>query len=108
MVNVPSSAAFFGLKVPDLAESTLGPLVRAGSAVFTVVMEGMTEREYPADYEPPASNSVAFRDQMVRRGIELRRGLDYLETRDDIDARAHRLRRHQLGRRVAPPVRRHR
>lgn len=85
MVYVPSVMAFFGSSVPAQAESTLGPLVRAGRAMFTVVMEGMTERAYPADYVPPATNSAAFRDQMVRRAIELRLGLDYLETRDNID-----------------------
>ncbi|HSK18273.1 MAG TPA: SUMF1/EgtB/PvdO family nonheme iron enzyme [Longimicrobiales bacterium] len=88
VVNVPSSAAFFGNNVADLAEEALGPLVRAGDAVFTVVMKGMTERAFPPDFERPATNSVAFRDQMVLHATELRLGLDYLETRDDIDAGA--------------------
>jgi formylglycine-generating enzyme required for sulfatase activity len=88
IVFVPSSAAFFGNHVGDLAEETLGPLVRAGRALFTVVMSGMTEREFPADWERPAPASVAFRDLMVRQATELRLGLDYLETRDDIDSGA--------------------
>jgi eukaryotic-like serine/threonine-protein kinase len=88
MVYVPNSTAFFGNHVGASAEDVLGPLVRAGRALFTVVMEGMTEREYPAGHEWPAPNSVAFRDQMVRRATELRLGLDYLETRHDIDAGA--------------------
>jgi eukaryotic-like serine/threonine-protein kinase len=88
LVYVPNSAAFLGNYVGASAEDVLGPLVRAGRALFTVVMEGMTEREYPAGHEWPATNSVAFRDQMVRRATELRVGLDYLETRDDIDTGA--------------------
>jgi eukaryotic-like serine/threonine-protein kinase len=88
MVYVPGSDALWGNNVATIAEEAVGPLVRSGRALFAVVMEGMTEREYPADFAVPASNSVAFRDQMVRRATELRTGLDYLETRADIDAGA--------------------
>jgi len=88
IVNVPSSAAFFGNNLANLAEESLGPLIRAGRAVFTVVMKGMTERPFSADFERPGSNTVAFRDLMVLHATELRLGLDYLETRDDIDTGA--------------------
>jgi formylglycine-generating enzyme required for sulfatase activity/dienelactone hydrolase len=88
LVHVPSTSAFVGNNVADLAVESLGPLVRAGRAVFTVVMMGMTERPFPPDFERPAPNSVAFRDQMVLHATELRLGLDYLETRDDIDTGA--------------------
>lgn len=88
LVYVPSSAAFFGNNSAALAERDLAPLIRAGRAVFTVVMKGMTEREYPPGHESPRTNSVAFRDEMVLRAIELRLGLDYLATRDDIDTDA--------------------
>jgi eukaryotic-like serine/threonine-protein kinase len=86
LVYVPSSLAFLGVSLATIVENELGPLIRGGRAVFAVVMEGMTEREYPQSFEQPATSSVAFRDQMVRRATELRLGLDYLETRDDIDA----------------------
>ena len=88
MVYVPSSAAFFASPVPILAEQELGPLIRGGRAVFTIVMKGMIERESPPDYQRPAPNSVAFRDEMVANATELRLGLDYLATRDDIDMNA--------------------
>jgi eukaryotic-like serine/threonine-protein kinase len=84
IVYVPGIDTFFGITVTESAEWLLGPLVRAGRALFVVVMEGMAERERPPDYEQPAPNSVRFRDQMVRHATELRIGLDYLETRDDI------------------------
>jgi eukaryotic-like serine/threonine-protein kinase len=88
MVYVPHSGAFFGDSVAAQATDILGPLVRAGRALFTVVMDGMTEREYPAGTTPPATQSVAFRDQMVRHATELRLGLDYLDTRTDVDMSA--------------------
>ena len=88
MVYVPSSAAFFASGLPLLAENELGPLIRGGRALFTVVMKGMIEREYPPGYEQPRPNSVAFRDAMVQNATELRLGLDYLATRDEIDMSA--------------------
>jgi eukaryotic-like serine/threonine-protein kinase len=88
MVFVPAADVLYGNNVAAQAEAMLGPLVRAGRALFTVVMEGMTEREYPADFQHPETSSVAFRDQMIRRATELRTGMDYLETREDITAAA--------------------
>jgi dienelactone hydrolase len=88
LVYVPSRGALLGNPLPILAEEDLGAFVRAGRAAFTVVMKGMTEREYPAGYEQPVSNTVAFRDEMVLHATELRLGLDYLATRDDIDMNA--------------------
>jgi eukaryotic-like serine/threonine-protein kinase len=85
IVYVPSSAAFLGASVPVLAEHDFGALVRGGRALFVVVMKGMTGRAFPPEYERPEPNSVAFRDLMVRHATELRMGLDYLETRQEID-----------------------
>jgi pimeloyl-ACP methyl ester carboxylesterase len=88
IVYVPSSVAFFGNNVAYLAVEALGPLVRAGRAMFTVVMKGMTERPFPSEYERPATYSLAFRDLMVLQATEMRLGMDYLESRPDIDAAA--------------------
>lgn len=85
IVFVPSSSVFSGEAVYDAAEHLLGPLVQSGRAMFAVVMKGMTEREWGPGYQRPARDSVRFREQMIRRATELRLGLDYLETRDDID-----------------------
>jgi eukaryotic-like serine/threonine-protein kinase len=87
-IFVPGSDVFFGVTVPDATEWLLAPVIRAGRAVFAVVMEGMTERPYPPDTPRPEPATVRFRDQMVRHATELRMGLDYLETRADIDANA--------------------
>ena len=45
----------------------------------------MTERAWDSDRIRPATDSVQFRDEMVHHATELRMGIDYLETRDEID-----------------------
>jgi pimeloyl-ACP methyl ester carboxylesterase len=55
--------------------------------VFAIVFKGSAERAFGAGWEPPAPPTVRFRDLMVLHGTEMRRAVDYLETRDDIDKR---------------------
>jgi hypothetical protein len=85
LVFVPGASVFVVETAASASEWALGPLIRSGRAVFTVVLEGMIERPFEPGYVLPDPSSVAFRDQMVSHEIELRRGLDYLETRSDID-----------------------
>ena len=66
-------------------EWILSPVIRSGRAVFAVILKGMVGRERPPGWTPPDPPSVAFRDLMVLHATEMRRGIDYLETRDDID-----------------------
>ena len=88
MVYVCSSAAFTQVRtVPEEVEWAVGPNIRAGRAVLAIVFKGMAERGYGPGWEPPAPISVRFRDLMVLHATELRRGVDYLATRDDIDMR---------------------
>ncbi len=82
---VPAFHAFFGDPIYEQLEWFLAPIIRSGRAAFTVVMDGMVERPWPPGQTPPAPPTVGFRDLMVRHATELRLGLDYLETRDDID-----------------------
>ena len=63
----------------------MGPFVRAGRAAFGVVVEGYIERLRPANVVPPSPNTVEFTERTAWRLTDLRRGLDYLETRADID-----------------------
>ncbi len=86
LVYVPGSNTFFGTPVSEDAEWLLGPHIKAGRAVFTVVLDGMTEREWPPGASFPEPSSVRFRDLMVLHATELGHGLDYLETRPDIDS----------------------
>ena len=50
------------------------------------MLNGYTERERPAGYVAPAFGTVEYREQLIANLTDLRRGLDYLETRPDIDA----------------------
>ena len=85
LVFVPGASVFFGAGVAEVAEWLLAPMVRSGRAVFSVVMAGMTERPFPPGFQPPEPHTARFRDLMVHHATELRMGLDYLETRDDVD-----------------------
>lgn len=65
----------------------LTPYIRAGRAVFTVVFKGFKERERPPGYVEPQVTSVKRREEFVNKATDLRRGLDYLATRAEIDIR---------------------
>jgi len=71
--------------LPDSIESRLSPFIRGGRAIFSVVLEGYVGRPRPPGFEQPDSRSDEFVDYVVRRVTELRRGLDYIETRPDLD-----------------------
>jgi formylglycine-generating enzyme required for sulfatase activity len=85
MVFVPSSGAFFMETVPEALEWAIGPLIQGGRAALGVVMKGMLERDFPPDYTPPPPPSVEFRNLMVLHATELRLGMDYALSRDDVD-----------------------
>jgi formylglycine-generating enzyme required for sulfatase activity len=85
MAFVPGSGAFFMETLPEAVEWTVGPVIQAGRAALAVVMTGMLEREFPPDFTPPPPPSVEFRDLMVLQATELRLGMDYAESRGDVD-----------------------
>ena len=72
------------LPLPDSVEMFIAPIIKSGRAVFTVVLKGYIQRPFPAGFAPPDESSVEFRRQMVNWVTDLRRGLDYLETREDL------------------------
>ena len=83
---LPPGDVVNGLRfLPDSVEMFLTPLIKSGRAVFTVVLKGYNERPLADDYVPPKRNLVEFRKQAVNWMTDLQRGLDYLETREDID-----------------------
>jgi hypothetical protein len=63
----------------------MAPFVRAGRAVFGVVLEGYIERLPPEGSVRPANTTVEFAELTINRITDLRRGLDYLESRSDVD-----------------------
>ncbi|MCG8468379.1 MAG: SUMF1/EgtB/PvdO family nonheme iron enzyme [Gemmatimonadetes bacterium] len=85
MVLVPNTSAFFVDRVDEQLEWLLGANIRSGRAAFAPVLHGMVERQWPSGTTFPASNTVDFRNLMVRHATELSISLDYLESRDDID-----------------------
>ena len=71
--------------LPDVMDSNLAPFVKSGRAVFGVVLKGYSERLRPDSYINPEPTTVEYRDKIVNWITDLRRGLDYLETRNDVD-----------------------
>jgi hypothetical protein len=71
--------------LPRSVEIHMAPFIKSGRAVFAVVLKGYLERDWPANYTEPSPANVEYRDQVVNWITDLRRGLDYLEIRSDID-----------------------
>jgi formylglycine-generating enzyme required for sulfatase activity len=71
--------------LPDSMDDRMAPFVRSGRAAFGVVLEGYIERLRPAGFVRPPIATVEFADLVVDRVTDLRRGLDYLATRTDVD-----------------------
>jgi serine/threonine protein kinase len=85
---VPGSGAYNGVPPNDFVESgRLAPLVKAGRAIFLVALPGYFGRERPAGQRWPDNTSVGFRERAVGEATDERRGLDYLETRPELDLR---------------------
>jgi len=85
MIYVPGLGVFMGRNVTQGLESTIGPQIKSGRAALAVVLKGTTERDWEPDRTQPAPSSVQFREEMVLHATELRMGIDYLESRSDID-----------------------
>jgi hypothetical protein len=66
-------------------EDRLAPFIKSGRAAFGVVINDYIERLRPQGYVPPDLNSLEFRERSVNWVTDVRRGLDYLETRNEID-----------------------
>lgn len=83
---VPGDDVFYGRPVPEYIETLLGPYIKSGRAVFGVVLKGYIERKEQVRPTSINETTVKYREHMVNWATDLRRGLDYLETRDDIDS----------------------
>jgi formylglycine-generating enzyme required for sulfatase activity len=82
---VPGSNVFNASTVPEETERIVGPHVKAGRAVLAVVLKGMRGRPWDPGRAAPTPSSVQFRQELVLHATELRRALDYLETRPELD-----------------------
>ncbi|HUP35211.1 MAG TPA: protein kinase [Candidatus Limnocylindria bacterium] len=72
--------------LPHTIEVQLAPLIRGGRAVFSVELEGFLGRPRPAGWVPPDYGQEEWVEYNIVSVTEIRRGLDYLETRPDVDA----------------------
>ena len=83
---VPGSNVYRGEPVSSIAEgSRLASIVKAGRALFIVVLPGYPGREWPMGFRRPDGKTVAFRQRAVGESVDMRRGIDYLETRKEVD-----------------------
>lgn len=83
----PAGDVYSGWRtLPHSVEIMLAPVIRSGRAVFSVVMPGFIGRPRAPGFVLPDSRSAEFADYTEQRIREFRRGLDYLETRADIDS----------------------
>jgi len=83
---VPPGDVVRGLRsLPDSIEMFAAPFIKSGRAVFAVVLKGYVLRPFPPNYALPDNSTVEFRKQMVNWITDLRRGVDYLETREDLN-----------------------
>lgn len=84
---LPAGDVYGGyITIAESVEMILTPHIKSGRAVFAVVIKGFKQREHPADRVFPSYKSVKHREEIVENLIDQRRGLDYLETRGDIDS----------------------
>ena len=66
-------------------DERMAPYIKSGRAVFGVVLKGYIERLRPPGEQLPDASTVEYHEAIVARITDLRRGLDYLETRADLD-----------------------
>jgi hypothetical protein len=84
VVYFPGSTARLQHSSENLAEASLFDLIpRSGRALVYPIYKGTYERG-PGSPLPPGT--IAERDLLIQCAKDLRRTIDYLETRDDIDA----------------------
>lgn len=83
----PAGDVASGLRsLPASMDDRLAPIIKSGRAAFGVVIKGYIERLNPEGYAEPEPATAEYREKIVNWITDERRGLDYLETRDDIDA----------------------
>jgi eukaryotic-like serine/threonine-protein kinase len=85
ILSTPGYMPFLGYPVTDTINRRMAPYIRYGRAVFLPTLRGYAERKWPSGYEAPKWDSVAFRERYIEWATDIRRGVDYLETRADID-----------------------
>jgi len=83
VVYFPHSGGFALSRFEQAEMSYLGFVVKAGRALLFPMYKGMYERRIAG--EMPGPNAI--RDQYIQRVKDLRRSVDYLATRSDVDSK---------------------
>jgi dipeptidyl aminopeptidase/acylaminoacyl peptidase len=73
-------------RLHESVEAWYTPVIKSGRAVFAVALRGFLGRDWPGGGEPHAPTSQEFLEDVVAHVTDLRRGVDHLETRNDVDA----------------------
>jgi pimeloyl-ACP methyl ester carboxylesterase len=82
----PAGDVAGGLRsLPASMEDRIAPLIKSGRAAFGVVIKGYIERLNSPDYVRPDPQTAEYRERSLNWITDERRGLDYLETRSEID-----------------------
>ena len=83
---VPGTGVELGaMALSNNMEAVVGGSVLGGRAMFGVALRGYQERRSATPGQEPPATTAEFRDKIVNWVTDLRRGLDYLETRTDVD-----------------------
>ena len=82
----PGAGARFFPSIDQKTELHTGFIVRSGRALAFPVLKGTLERLDEVEEVLPSLESVRFRDRTIEQVQDMRRTIDYLETRPDIRA----------------------
>ena len=66
-------------------EDGVAPFIKSGRAAFGVILRGYIGRLMPDGAAPPDATTVEYFDRVSERMIDLRQGLEYLNTRAELD-----------------------
>jgi eukaryotic-like serine/threonine-protein kinase len=85
LVLFPGSNALYDREIGEVDMEILGFLMRNGRALAVPSYKGTYDRQDPS-LALRTSSTVAYRDAMITWGKDLRRSVDYLQSRPDLDA----------------------
>ena len=83
---VPAGDVYYRIRnVPESIEASYLPILESGRAIFAVVLRGYLERDYSPDGLKPSPESIEHVEMLAQHVKDLRRGVDFLETRNELD-----------------------
>jgi len=86
VVYFPGSGAIRQRSSENLQIALIDFIIQSGRAVLYPIYKGTCERNDGRTSDVP-DETISYRDWVIQLGKDLRRSVDYLETRDDIDVK---------------------